>query len=607
MKIVTKLILGGGATVLGVVVLAILMASTLGEISGDVRILAENDLPATSHLLNLDRDAHQAQLALERYVAEDNTEHADIALATYELNLAEIQERFDRYQAVAVGADGEAAEADAFRAAREEWVTASQELIAMRDTGSTLSDEQLQTKIDEVETLFDAMLGHVHFIQSEVYAQRATSFGPTVVEKTEGAGRLLLPLALLVALTGVGAILYLARQLGKPLRDLTNAGRKLAQGTTEVDITHTAKDETGELADAFREIASYLGDAIEAATQVADGDLTTTVTLHSERDELGIALQSMIERLRAVVSGAAEVTRQVDEGSEMLAASSEESAKAASEVAVSINSVAEGATDQAVIAEGLGSAVAEIVTELEATTRAFEAVSAASSDAQGKAYDGVEKVGQAIAAMNRITGVFSDASETVTQLGEYSEKVEDIVELIRSIADQTNLLALNAAIEAARAGEMGRGFAVVASEVKSLAEESSQSTEQIAHIVAQMRDSIAGAIKTMSDGRGDVDSGSAMVNTAGSSFSAITEAVQVISTKVGQATESATRIQHAAAAIDSGSHQLIEITEAASAASAQVAASSEEAAATSEEIGATAQDLSTSAKQLRNAMDRFRL
>ncbi len=209
--------------------------------------------------------------------------------------------------------------------------------------------------------------------------------------------------------------------------------------------------------------------------------------------------------------------------------------------------------------------------------------------------------------MNRITGVFAEASETVTQLGAYSEKVEDIVELIRSIADQTNLLALNAAIEAARAGEMGRGFAVVASEVKSLAEESSQSTEQIAEIVAQMRASIEGAITTMTSGRGDVDSGSAMVNTAGESFSSITEAVDIIAAKVHEATTSAARIQSATDAIDASSNRLIEITESASAASSQVAASSEEAAATSQEIGATAQELSTSAKQLQHAMDRFRL
>jgi methyl-accepting chemotaxis protein len=427
-----------------------------------------------------------------------------------------------------------------------------------------------------------------------------------VVSETEGLRNTLIILVIAAALLSFAVIVWLIRQLS-PLRAVTAAAQSLALGDTSHEITHTSKDETGDLAEAFRSITDYLREASEVAECIADGDLTTTITPRSEQDQLNVSLSRMITGLREVVTGAADVTRQVGDGSEMLAASSEESARAAAEVATSINSVADGATDQAMIAERVAAAVRDIVSELEATTRAFEDVSEASNDADGRANDGVSKVEQAIGAMNRITGVFADASEAVTQLGAYSERVEDIVELIRSIADQTNLLALNAAIEAARAGEMGRGFAVVASEVKSLAEESSQSTEQIAEIVAQMRSSIDGAIDTMASGRGDVDSGSAMVNTAGESFASITEAVEIISAKVHQASKSAARIQTATDAIDASSTQLIEITESSSAASAQVAASSEEAAATSQEIGATAQELSTSAKQLQTAMGRFRL
>jgi methyl-accepting chemotaxis protein len=606
MKILHKLLIAGAIAVAGIVVLAVVMTSSLGAITDDVRALAENDLPATSLLLNLDRDAYQAQLALERYVAEDNAEHQAEALESFNENSAQTEERFLLYEDVAVGLESEAAEGDAFWSARTGWLTAANELITMKDGGLTLTDASLGAKVDEVNALFGTMRDHVDVLQIS-YEERAIDFGPRVVGETEGAGRNLLVLAAISILLTAGAIIFLARQLGKPLRIVTGAARELALGKTSIDITHTSKDETGELAEVFRDIVGYLREASAAAAQVADGDLTTLVTPRSDEDELGNALNQMIAGLREVVRGASSITEQVDDGSEILAASSDESARAAAEVATSINSVADGATDQAIIAEGLAKAVREIVSELEATTVAFEDVSAASQDADVRAADGVDKVEQAVGAMNRITGVFSEASDTVTQLGAYSEKVEDIVDLIRSIADQTNLLALNAAIEAARAGELGRGFAVVASEVKSLAEESSQSTEQIAEIVSQMRDSISEAITTMTNGRGDVDSGSEMVNTAGESFASITEAVRIISTKVGQATQSAARIQSATDAIDASSNQLIEITESASAASAQVAASSEQAAATSEEIGATAQDLSSSAKELRSTMGRFRL
>jgi methyl-accepting chemotaxis protein len=209
--------------------------------------------------------------------------------------------------------------------------------------------------------------------------------------------------------------------------------------------------------------------------------------------------------------------------------------------------------------------------------------------------------------MDRITSVFAHAAETVGELGEHSERVEAIVELIRAIAGQTNLLALNAAIEAARAGEMGRGFAVVASEVKSLAEESSKSTEQIAEIVAQMRESVNGAVAAIETGRTEVEQGSSVVGAAGESFNDIDDAVRTISSKIQSVSRSARQIEAATEAIDQSSTQLIQITESATAASSQVAASSEEAAAKSEEIGATAQELAASAKLLGTAMSRFRV
>ncbi len=607
MKIIHKLFAVAGVSLLGLGILTAVMYSTLNNVSHEVHTLAENDLPASSLLLNIDRDAYQAQLGLERYVAEDSGEHAEEALEGFQGNAAQTEERFLLYEEVAVGVDGEAAYAEQFWAARTAWIAAADELVALRQSGLTLEDIALQEATDNVGVLFEEMRGNVDVLQESIYDARASEFGPKVAADLDGATRMLLILGAVAFVASIAAAYWIGRRVQKPLEVVTAAAAALAVGDTSQEITHTSKDETGAIAAAFREITVYLREASAAASSVAEGDLTTSVEPRSEADALGMSLATMIANLRDVVSSAAGVTRQVDDGSEVLAASSEESARAASEVATSINSVADGATDQAVIAEGLASAVARIKAELEATNEAFSEVTSASADAEQKATDGGEKVEQAIVAMDRITNVFAEAADTVTELGNHSERVEEIVDLIRSIAEQTNLLALNAAIEAARAGEMGRGFAVVASEVKSLAEESSQSTEQIAEIVAKMRESVAGAITAMTTGRSEVDSGASIVTTAGDSFASINGAVQVISSKVEDAARSTSAIQQASEAIGASSSQLIEITEAASAASAQVAASSEEAAATSEEIGATAQELSSSAKQLRSAMDRFNL
>jgi methyl-accepting chemotaxis protein len=181
----------------------------------------------------------------------------------------------------------------------------------------------------------------------------------------------------------------------------------------------------------------------------------------------------------------------------------------------------------------------------------------------------------------------------IQALGQRSDQIGEIVEVIDEIADQTNLLALNAAIEAARAGEQGRGFAVVADEVRRLAERTGKATKEIANMIRAIQAEANGAVASMEAGQGEVKAGVELANQAGQ---ALTEIVGVVERVTGQ-------VQQIAAAAEQQS------------ASSEEISSNVEAVATIGRQGlvavqGTAQaagELSQLAVQLQQVVSRFKL
>jgi len=339
----------------------------------------------------------------------------------------------------------------------------------------------------------------------------------------------------------------------------------------------------------------------EFSRRLVERDFSTEVAISakSELRPIGLALNEMLGSLRGLTDKMHGVADDVASSSNLMASVSKETSDSFQTTATTISALAKGAEDQVQSMMLASSTINEMAEEIERVTEAASEVAKYSGEARSTVEDGVDSVNRATEKMGLLVEATGTTAGAMRELGEKSEQIGLIVDVITDMADQTNLLALNAAIEAARAGEHGRGFAVVAGEVRKLAEGSARAANQIAAIIREIQRTINATVVSIEGNANEADEGAIMVSETGKSLYRIKEAVETIGFET-QAISQATK------SINDGTDKVVEVIGTVASISEESASSTQEVSATIQEQTASMQEISAAAAQLAETAERLR-
>jgi methyl-accepting chemotaxis protein len=371
-------------------------------------------------------------------------------------------------------------------------------------------------------------------------------------------------------LSAVASVLawFVAHKITTPIMRLMKIMEKAAHGDLTERFTHKSKDELGRLSISYNNMMDKIEESLREISSAFSGVIGTSQVLEATTRETAISIGEVARAVNDVADGAEQQTRDTEDGVQV----SEALSQTFDEVAANVQMCKE-ATDTAHSSNQKGIAVMEML--MKASEESAEAA---------------ESVG-----------------EIVEALGSKASTIEQVIQTLHSIATQTNLLALNAGIEAARAGESGRGFAVVASEIRKLAEGAAAASRNIGDIIS----GIAGDIKqvqfTMDQSKQKVAEQLQTVEQTNQAFQEIADSVMSITERTNHIVDQLKEFDENREQISSIIQNIAGVSQSASASTEEICAATEEQAAAMDEIQKLAELLNENAMLVESRINTFKL